>query len=212
MHFKETIRVLDKGFVQIIDSMGDDLVIVNSAKISKNRNSNSLTKSGKQLISNLAEWNHWTPFSHLVVRMKIKMPIFIARQYFKTQVGFTRNEESRRSVIDLLEFYLPSKLNCPDIKDKNFLYNDISMHYEKDIMLYEKLLLNGVPPEQARIVLPQSMYTTFIETGNLSGYARLYNLRIKPDAQWEIQQYAKAIGEIMSKIAPISWKELTKNT
>jgi len=203
--------VLDKGFVQLMDTMGDDLTVVNTAKISKNRQSKNLTKSGKELISNLAEWNHWTPFSHIAIRMKIKMPIFIARQYFKTQVGFTRNEESRRSITDNPEFYLPQQLNCLNIKDKDFLHNDIAMHYEKNIILYEKLLQNGVAPEQARIILPQAMYTTFIETGNLSCYARMYRLRIKKDAQWEIQEYAKTIGNIMSKIAPVAWKALTEN-
>jgi len=111
------------------------------------------------------------------------MPIFIARQYFKSQVGFSRNEESRRSITDLPEFYLPQLLDCKDIKNKDFLYNDIAMSYEKNIALYEKLLLNGVTPEQARIILPQAMYTTFIETANLASYARMYHLRIKKDAQ-----------------------------
>ena len=203
--------VLDKGFVQLMDSMGDDLVVVNTAKFSKNKQSKNLTVSGKKLISNLADWDHWTPFSHIVIRMQLKMPIFVARQYFKTQVGFTRNEQSRRSITDTPEFYLPQQLDCPNIKDKDFLYNDIAMHYEKNVILYEKLLQNGVAPEQARIILPQSMYTTFIETGNLSCYARLYNLRIKKDAQWEIQEYAKAIGKIMSKIAPVAWKALTED-
>jgi len=78
------------------------------------------------------------------------------------------------------------------------------MHYEKDIKLYNKLLANDVKPEQARIVLPQSMYTTFIETGSLAAYARLYKLRIKKDSQWEIQEYAKAIDEALSKIVPES--------
>jgi len=203
--------VLDKGFVQLIDSMGNDLTVVNAAKISKNKRSKTLTKSGKVLIKNLAEWNHWTPFSHVSIQMEIKMPIFIARQYFKTQIGFTRNEESRRSVTDIPDFYLPQQLNCPDIKDKDFLHNDMAMHYDKSIILYEKLLLNGVVPEQARIILPQSMYTTFIETGNLACYARMYKLRIKKDAQWEVQEYAKVIGDIMSKIAPVAWKALIEN-
>jgi thymidylate synthase (FAD) len=99
--------------------------------------------------------------------MKIKMPIFVARQYFKSSIGFTRNEESRRSITDIPDFYLPYKLNCELIEEKQFLYNDIAMHYEKNINLYNKLLSNDVKPEQARIILPQSMYTTFIETGNL---------------------------------------------
>jgi len=200
--------VLDKGFVQLMDSMGNDLTVVNTAKISKNKKSKSLSQRDKKLIENLAEWHHWTPFSHVTIQLKIKMPIFIARQYFKSQVGFSRNEESRRSITDLPEFYLPQVLT--NIKDKEFLYNDIAMHYEKNINLYEKLLLNGVSPEQARIILPQAMYTTFIETANLASYARMYKLRIKSDAQWEVQEYAKAIGNILKTVAPHSWKMLKK--
>lgn len=203
--------VLDKGFVELIDYMGDDLRVVNSAKISRRKESKILSNRDEILIQNLANWGHWTPFSHVSIQLKIKMPIFIARQYFKSQVGFTRNEESRRSITDTPDFYLPNKLNCELIEEKHFLYNDIAMSYEKNINLYNKLLSNGVIPEQARIVLPQSMYTTFIETGNLWSYSRMYNLRIKEDAQWEVRNYAKIIGDIISEIAPISWEALTKN-
>lgn len=201
--------VLDKGFVQLIDKMGNDLTVVNSAKISKNKISTKLIQRDKKLIKNLAEWNHWTPFSHVTIQLKIKMPIFVARQYFKSQAGFTRNEESRRSITDTPEFYLPQHLKNVDMNEKSFLCNDIAMNYEKNINLYNKLLLNGIAPEQARIVLPQAMYTTFIETGNLASYARMYDLRIKKDAQWEIQEYAKAISSILIDIAPESWKALT---
>ena len=132
------------------------------------------------------------------------MPIFVARQYFKSQVGFTRNELSRRSVNDEPEFYLPDVLIDIDENDKGFLFNDIAMHYDKNIHLYQKLLSNGVAPEQARIVLPQAMYTTFIETGSLASYARLYKLRIKKDSQLEIREYAEALDKVLATVAPYS--------
>lgn len=202
--------VLDKGFVQLMDSMGNDLTVVNTAKISKNKKSKDLSQRDKKLIENLAKWQHWTPFSHVTVQLQIKMPIFIARQYFKSQVGFTRNELSRRSVNDEPEFYLPDILQGTEDIDYGFLCNDIAIYYERNVHLYTKLLLAGVLPEQARIVLPQAMYTTFIETGSLASYARLYKLRIKKDSQWEIQEYAKALDGILSTVAPYSWEVLKK--
>jgi len=145
-----------------------------------------------------------------MVQLEIKMPIFIARQYFKSTVGFSRNEESRRSITDDPEFYVPAILKTKGQENTDFLIDDMIMHYEKDLKFYNKLLKNKVAPEQARIVLPQAMYTTFIETGSLAAYARLYKLRIKKDAQWEIQEYAKAIDKACLEVAPISWAALKR--
>ena len=107
---------------------------------------------------------------------------------FAPEIKLIEDEEQRAAIVKdirtvVAQIEREMNANVLDIKDKDFLHNDMAMHYDKSIILYEKLLLNGVVPEQARIILPQSMYTTFIETGNLACYARMYKLRIKKDAQ-----------------------------
>ena len=205
--------------VDLIDSLGGDLTVANAARVSLHKYHEQFTSGDAKLIQYLAEHGHWTPFSQVMLTFRIKMPIFVARQWFKHQVGFTRNEVSRRYVTDKPELYFPKKWRAaaPGVKqgssdetiEQNTEINDVVREYGYgDAELYTTLLKQGVAPEMARMVLPQSTYTEFIETASLYAYARLYKLRIDPAAQWEVRQYAEVIGELVHDVAPISWEAL----
>jgi thymidylate synthase (FAD) len=209
------------GFVECIEKFGDDLTVVNAARVSFQKESHSLTEGDKKLINYLAKHDHITPFFHPQARFRIKMPIFVARQWFKHTVGFARNEVSRRYVDFVPECWVPKPEEIRE-RDKNVkqgskdtpvsepeeAYSIMNNHCKTSINTYEELLKRGVAPEIARTMLPQSMYTEFFETASLSAFARLCRLRLDPSAQKEIRDYANAIDKIMSELFPVSWKAL----
>jgi len=210
------------GFVECIEKFGDDLTVVNAARVSFHKESHSLTEGDKKLINYLAKHDHITPFFHPQARFRIKMPIFVARQWFKHTVGFARNEVSRRYVDFVPECWVPKPEEIRE-RDKNMkqgskdtpvsepeeAYNVMNNHCRASIRVYEDLLNRGVAPEIARTMLPQSMYTEFFETASVSAFARLCRLRLDPSAQKEIRDYANAIDKIMSELFPVSWKALS---
>jgi thymidylate synthase (FAD) len=174
------------------------------------------------LIRYLAKNNHWTPFAHPQITLRIKAPISIRTQFFKHKQGFVENEVSRRYISDKPEFYKPhwrSKpengakqgsedfMEQPSAQIATIQYRRLMNHALKT---YDSLLKRGVAPEQARFVLPQGMYTEWYWTGSLFAYARFYKLRIHEHAQWEIRQYAEEISNIIKPLYPISWGFLTK--
>ncbi len=227
------IKVLDAGHVQLIDWMGSDLSIVNAARVSFNKESSweyadshvpiqSLSERDGKLIKYLAKHNHFTPFCHATISIRVKCPIFVRAQLGKHQIGLTMNEVSRRYVTFDPEVYVPLWRSAPTngakqgssgkIEDMDLCIR-MRQEYEsvaKDcIKLYNDLLADGVAPEQARSILPQGTYTEFVWTGSLYAFARIYNLRIDTHAQWEIQEYAKAIDKIIAPLFPVSWQTLT---
>lgn len=207
--------------VTLLETFGDDLTVVNAARVSFAKESTEMTTRDEKLIKYLADHNHVTPFFHPQVRFRLKMPIFVAREWYRHQIGFARNEVSRRYVETLPELWAPEFLRERDTNKKQgsketpIETNDecmelIKEHHSECLDLYNKLLIKGVCPEQARIILPQSMLTEFIETGSLAAYARLYKLRTDPTAQREIQDLARIIGSAIEKHFPVSWKALTE--
>ena len=206
--------------VTLLDTFGDDLTVVNAARVSFAKESTKMTTGDERLVKYLADHNHVTPFFHPQLRFRLKMPIFIAREWYRHQIGFARNEVSRRYVDTLPEIWEPSMLRERDTnkkqgsKDSAIQSNEecmrlIKSHADSTLELYNTLLSKGVCPEQARIVLPQSMLTEFIETGSLAAYARLYKLRSDPTAQREIQELAEMVGKLIEEKFPVSWKALT---
>lgn len=215
--------VLDKGFVECIDSMGSDLTVANSARVSFDKRKSALDESDEKLIKYLAKHNHWTPFAHPQIQLHIKAPIFIRTQLFKSKVGFTENEVSRRYVKSDPEVYIPSEWrSAPKGSIKQGSGDNLDYYsgmeaiesYSKacnsSIKTYNRLLHLGLAPEIARGVLPQSMYTEWYWTGSLAAYARVYKQRSHESAQKESQYYAQAIGEIMKELFPLSWEALCK--
>ncbi|MDY6821278.1 MAG: FAD-dependent thymidylate synthase [Deferribacterota bacterium] len=203
------------GFVECLNSLGDDLTVVNSARVSFGKESKKLTDKDKRLIRYLYEHKHWTPFSHVIFQFRIKMPFFVARQWYRHQIGLTRNEISRRYVKEKPQFFMPDyfRINAKKIKqgsldkvnDKNDHYIEkLNEFYKYSYNLYNEMLEVDIPAEQARIVLPLGAYTEFIETASLAAYMRVYSLRVSKDAQKETAFYIKAIFRFVEEICPIS--------
>ena len=216
--------VLDgTGFVEVLDTFGDDLTVVNAARVSFAKESVTMSPGDSKLISYLADHNHITPFFHPQVRLRLKMPIYVSREWFRHTVGFARNEVSRRYVDTVPECYVPTAgwvrerdtnkkqgSKAVAVSGEELWIAAIQAHCDQSLKLYGDLLEARVAPEVARGVLPQCMYTEFIETGSLYAYARLCRLRLDPQAQREIQVYAEALSEELGKRFPVSWAALKK--
>jgi len=202
--------------IELLETFGNDLTIVNAARVSFNKESTEMTNRDEKLIKYLAEHNHNSPFFHPQLRFRIKMPIFVAREWFRHTIGFARNEVSRRYVDTPPELWFPTvfRERDPNLKQgsketsvENPEVKDIYDQAMRDsLKAYDALLEQKVAPEIARAVLPLSLYTEFIETGSLAAYARLCKLRLDPHAQKEIQEYAQQISELIEKAFPIAWK------
>lgn len=215
--------------VDLVDHMGSDLTVVNAARVSFDKESElkpdgDIKDSDWRLIHYLAAHNHWTPFGHCTATFRIKAPLFVARQLGKHQVGLVWNEVSRRYVDSEPEFYVPGswRSRAPNVKqgsgdasvilwsmwDFDTGEEDIATHHSDSLRLYQHLLAQGVCPEQARMVLPQSMYTEWYWTGSLAAFARVCKLRLDPHTQKETQEIAKMISDHMADLFPVSWKAL----
>lgn len=209
--------------VKYLSHMGDDDMVVDNARVSFAKQASQYTpEQNTKLIKYLAKHNHWTPFACCQIRLHVKVPIFLARQYFKHQIGSTKNEVSRRYVDDTPDTWHPTEwrkrpdggikqgsgesINSEDQRVAAYMY-DKSSTLATDT--YRSLLNIGVCPEQARAVLPQGMYTEFIDTGSLAYWARLYNQRSDPTAQREWVEVCEQIDVIMRGLFPVSWNELT---
>ena len=201
--------------------MGSDLTVVNAARVSfgKRKGKAEFDNSDKKLINYLARHNHWSPFGHCSIQFYIKAPVFVARQLVKHQVGLTWNEISRRYVDTEPEFFEPDVWRgaADDKKqgssDEPINISSHSKRVYQQVLLkakwtYEDLLKQGVCPEQARMVLPQSMITEWYWSGTLYAFARVCNLRCKPDAQQETREIANMIDKECGKLFPISWGAL----
>jgi thymidylate synthase (FAD) len=203
--------------VSLVDYMGSDLTVVNAARVSLDKFHISFQDNDTKLLKYMAEHGHWTPFAHPQLSFRIKMPIFVAREWFRHTVGLTRNEVSRRYVDTAPEIYFPKKWrkraekkvkqgSSSETTEWGIAY--MLEHLEVSLHFYQDLLENDVAPEMARMILPQSMYTEFIETGSLYAYARICKLRIAPDAQQETRKYAEAVFEHIQPLFPNSWEAL----
>jgi len=213
--------------IDYVDSMGGDLTVVNSARVSFGKHANKLSEHDLKLIKFLARKDHFTPFTHSTITFRAKVPIFIARQWFKHTVGFSYNEMSRRYIDSDPELYdiLDTWRKRPDksIKqgsskeyvdlESDETQDDILTHMLGGIDMYNYLIESGVCPEQARSVLPQNVMTEFIVSGSLSAWARFYKLRSDSHAQEEIRWCAHQIDKEISNLPQFthSWVALKEN-
>ena len=207
--------------ITLIDKMGTDLSVVNAARVSyaKTKDAFDVVKDEK-LIKYLAEHEHWSPFAHASLQFRIKAPIFVARQLVKHQVGLVWNEVSRRYVDHAPELYKPDSWRGRPQNSKQGSDGEVELdqtiNYNMEttmqncLVLYKSLLQKGVAPEQARMVLPQSMMTEWYWSGTLYAFARVCNLRCKPDTQRETQEVANEIDRLTNEAFPRSWKHLRK--
>ena len=207
--------------VSLIDQMGTDLSVVNAARVSYSKESKAFTVQDERLIKYLAEHEHWSPFAHASMQFRIKAPIFVARQLVKHQVGLVWNEVSRRYVDNPPELYTPDSWRGRPKNSKQgsdgtvelgqTIDHNLETTMESCLILYNTLIQKGVAPEQARMVLPQSMMTEWYWSGTVYAFARVCNLRCKPDTQKETRDVANKIWKLADEAFPYCWLHLTDN-
>jgi thymidylate synthase (FAD) len=207
--------------VQLIDKMGTDLSVVNAARVSYSKNKETFEASDEKLIKYLAEHEHWSPFAHASMQFRIKAPIFVARQLVKHQVGLVWNEVSRRYVDFPPELYRPEAWRGRPVNSKQgsdgtvelgqTIDHNLETTMESCLILYNTMIEKGVAPEQARMVLPQSMMTEWYWSGTLYAFARVCNLRCKPDTQKETRDVADQIWKLSDDAFPYCWLYLADN-
>lgn len=213
--------------VTYIDHMGSDLSVVNAARVSFGKQSEWMPRvhngepkvlqfKDAKLIKYLAKHKHISPFGHAFASFHVKAPVYVARQLVKHK--FLRwNEISRRYVDDDPEFYVPEVWRGRSADKKQGSEGEVSTNanivYHNNVMLglYKQQLAEGVCPEQARGILPQSMMTEWYWSGSLDAFADMCNLRCKPDTQFETQIVANLISKSMSTFFPVSWEALRAN-
>ena len=200
----------------LIDHMGSDITVVNSARVSFGKKSDNTytTDKDEKLIWYLAEHKHMSPFGHCFASFHVKAPIFVARQLVKHK--FLRwNEISRRYVDSEPEFYVPDqwrgrsadkKQGSEGVWQPDHHQLDRAIGQVKD--LYDQMIYDGAAPELARMVLPQSTMTEWYWSGSLDAFADMCNLRCASDTQVETQEVATQISDRMRKLFPVSWAAL----
>ena len=203
---------------KLIDVMGTDLTVVNAARVSFGKKKEKFEEGDEKLIKYLAKHNHWSPFGHCMLQFHIKAPVFVARQLVKHQIGLVWNEISRRYVDTEPEFYEVDKWRGKPIDKKQGADGEVekqgSCYHSKQMVennariAYNSLLDAGVAPEQARMVLPQSLMTEWYWSGSLYAFARVCNLRCAKDSQYETRLIANEIDKQCEIKFPVSWKEL----
>ena len=221
--------------VELIDTLGSDLTVVNAARVSFAKQSeykvreagweegemmyvSELSDKDRRLINYLAKHGHWTPFAHCFLQFRIKAPVFVARQLVKHQVGLVWNEVSRRYVDDEPEMYLPStwrgkpensKQGSDGVADSQY-FPSLYMREVNELAVtnYNKMIAQGVAPEMARAILPQSMMTEWYWSGSLHAFARVVKQRTDPHAQEETRVVAEAIEDELHNNFPWAAKAL----
>ena len=203
--------------VEMTHMMGTDLTVVNAARVSYGKHTETLRDQDVRLIAYLAKHGHWSPFAHPQASFRISANIAVARQLFRHQVGLTVNEVSRRYVTDAPEFDLPnvwrsapgkgqSKQGSGEQIERQWDACDIgSEALAKALDAYDDLLRMNVAPEQARLVLPMALVTEWMWTGSLYAFARVCRERLAPDAQPETRAVAEGIAAAMATAFPVSW-------
>lgn len=225
------IDVLDGGYVVLHEdgTMGSDLSIVNSARVSYGKRKEVIDASDERLIAYLAREGHTSPFRHATMQFETKVPLMIARQWWKYIVGagfqdpmVAWNESSRRYITERNEYHVPDFFRqapenskqgsgAPISDELNEKWINILMaHQLQGESLYQQAMADGICAEQARL-FPSAygLYVYFYWTASIQGVAHLVNQRTKPDAQLEFQDYANAIQELATAKFPLSMKALT---
>ena len=222
-----------------VDHMGNDLSVVKAAKVSfandvevstfitrldadlHEKATGQKIRSHEALIQYLASHDHWTPFAHTSITLRMSAPVPIRTQCFKHKIGFVENEESRRYISGRPVLFVPDVFRqAPDgdkVKqgsagphaDTGIIRQAYISRGEDMIKFYMELVDRGVAPEQARLALPQGVEVNWYWTGSLYAYAQAWIKRTDSHAQEEIQDLFKPVGEIMGKLFPFSWKALT---
>jgi thymidylate synthase (FAD) len=210
--------------VTYVDHMGDDLSVVNAARVSFGKKSDYMMRihngeakvlqhKDNRLIKYLAKHKHKSPFNHAFATFHVKAPVFVARQLVKHEY-MPWNEISRRYVDDPPDFFKPDywRGRAENVKQGSSgevkSNANVAYQYAKIEGLYKQLLDEGVCPEQARMILPQSMMTEWYWSGTLYAFAKMCGLRLKEDTQAETRIVAEKVEDVMAKLFPVSWEAL----
>lgn len=207
---------------EYVDHMGSDEAVVDAARVSFDKLASNYTEDqNERLINFLAYHNHWTPFGHSVIKLRMKAPVPIRTQCFKHKQGLVENEESRRYISSTPELYIPEYFRSKpkgSIKqgsgekhpDSDMWMSSYISTCDAAISIYLDMIEDGVCPEQARFILPQGVQVNWIWTGSLYAFANFYKKRTDFNAQKEIRDLAKQVGNIIAPLFPVSWKALTQ--
>lgn len=232
----DIIKVLDKGYVRLVDTLGSDLTIANAARVSYAKESLELTDKDKRLIDFLAREDHTSPFRHAMLQFEVYAPLMVARQWWKYIIGSSHqegigdslnawNESSRRYITEEPIFYVPEKNQWRSIPENSKQgsgapiewelgekYTQRLMEYiDEGLQLYEDAMEDGICAEQARLFLPAyGMYVRWYWTASLQSVSHFIQQRINHDAQKEIQDYAKAILTLSTEKFPVSLKSISE--
>ena len=225
------INVLDKGYVRLVNVMGSDLSVVNSARVSYDKESTELSEKDERLIRFLAREGHTSPFRHATLQFEMYAPLMVARQHWKYIVGSDHtmdawNESSRRYVTEEPAFYIPQDnewRKAPENSKQGsgeslspasgFIFTaELEKYIEEGERLYNFAMEHGgICAEQARLFLPAyGMYVRYYWTASLQSVAHFLQQRLAHDSQVEIQEYAKAVKTLVEPHFPVSIAELTK--
>jgi len=219
-------EVLDKGFIEVVDSLGNDLTVVNSARVSFGKRKEKWDKSDERLVRYLAKHKHYSPFRHLQVQFHIKAPEFVMRQWYKHVVGIETtsnsstkdhawNEISGRYV-EYDEFYEPTEFRKQSEDNKQASDGLIELQsntrslwestQQNCISAYKEMLSRGMAKEQARTILPLTLYTEVYWTASFQAVMNFIELRNEKTSQIEIQEYAKVLLDLMFEVYPMTTK------
>lgn len=228
------IKVLNEGYVRLVDHMGSDLTVVNAARVSYAKESSELSEGDIKLIKFLAREGHTSPFRHAIAQFEVYAPLMVARQWWKYVVGSAHyegtgdsleawNESSRRYITEEPVFYTPkadewrsrpenSKQGSGGIISLELgekQTQELLSYIELGMGKYERALAEGICAEQARLFLPSyGMYVRWYWTASVQSVAHFLVQRLEHDAQKEIQDYAKAVLELIKSIYPASLDQL----
>ena len=226
------ITVLDKGYVRLVDTLGDDLSVVNAARVSYDKEAEQFTEKDEKLLRFLVREGHTSPFRHAALTFEVYAPLFVARQWWKYAVASTHvddqngwNESSRRYITEDEEFYVPSASSWRskpenskqgsgepvDFKIGHHYTNKLNDIINDSVELYHEAMNDGIAPEIARLFLPAyGMYVRWRWTVSLQGLMTFLDQRMEHDAQVEIQQYAFAVKDLAHEAFPETFKALHK--
>lgn len=226
----EPITVLDKGYVRLVDTLGDDLSVVNAARVSYDKEAEQFTEKDEKLLRFLVREGHTSPFRHAALTFEIYAPLFVARQWWKYAVASTHvddqngwNESSRRYITEDEQFYVPSASSWRskpenskqgsgepvDFKIGHHYTNKLNDLIDLGTKMYQEAMSDGIAPEIARLFLPAyGMYVRWRWTVSLQGVMTFLEQRMEHDAQVEIQQYAFAVKDLAHEAFPETFKAL----
>lgn len=227
------INVLDKGYVRLVDTMGSDLSVVNAARVSYDKESQELSERDQKLINFLVRENHTSPFRHAAMTFEVYAPLFVARQWWKYAVASSHiddqngwNESSRRYITENEEFYIPQPNQWRSKPENSKQGSGSPIPGEEGVWftdnleelvstgnrLYQAALESNIAPEIARLFLPAySMYVRWRWTVSLQGIMTFLNQRLPHDAQYEIQEYAVAVRDLVKESFPFTYKSFMEN-